>query len=443
MNPSPKAPAGVRRRSRRWVAATALVMVVAGCGGGSTGTKPAAPPGASTVATAPRRAFDPPTRFDVGSGVRLPDEALGENINRGGRFQSRVPIRLVGATAFVATPTSLLVVDLRTGGVSSTIGADRETAADSARFRNGQKSSAEPPLTAEVDGAPAVLFPVPVTMPGQGTSAARDAVEIITVAAGTGRKLGTVDVELLPPVSGLQGPLNPAVVAVVGGIAVLRADRSTYAVDLAAKKTVWAKAGFEAVAVTDGVVVGGTDDGRVHQRAAGMSVVDGTQRWIDGQDSTGLTVEPAGNFVAVSGSDYRSGRSFLRLTEIATGQSSAVEAVGGGVLGSNPQVTCSYDEQSFTVCSTGAGWVGGFDASTGKLLWALPDKQTNRTAIELTGTWHGAVYGTTGNGPVVLDARTGADRQPAPGAAPYVANDLVGVASHPTDRGLYAFPTSA
>lgn len=449
MSPSPKDPlartgAGGRltHRSKRRVAPTVLVVaVLASCGGGSPGNKPTAPPGAPTAATAPRPAFDPPTRFDVGSGVRLPDDALGENFNHGGRFQSRVPIRLVGATAFVATPTSLLVIDATTGRVNSTIEADRQPAADSDRFRNGQKNRAEPPLTAEIDGAPVVLFPVPVTIPGQGTSAARDAVEIITVATGSGKKLGAVDVELLPPVSSLQRPLNPAVVGVVGAIAVLRADRSTYAVDLAAKKTLWSKSGFDAVAVADGVVVGGTDDGHAHERVAGLSVTDGTQRWIDGQDSTGLTVEPAGKFVAVSGSDYGTGRSFLRLTEAATGKSSAIEAAGGGVLGATTDITCSYDEQSITICAS-AGWVGGIDASTGKLLWALPDKQTNRTAIELTGSWHGAVYGTTGNGPVVLDARTGADRQPTPGAAPYVANNLVGVASHPTGRGLYAFPTS-
>ncbi|MBD0742403.1 hypothetical protein [Streptomyces sp. CBMA152] len=59
------------------------------------------------------------------------------------------------------------------------------------------------------------------------------------------------------------------------------------------------------------------------------------------------------------------------------------------------------------------------DPHTGKALWALPDS-SGRVAPNVTGARHGMVYGRTEqNGLVVLDARTGQDKETSPGAAPY------------------------
>ena len=47
------------------------------------------------------------------------------------------------------------------------------------------------------------------------------------------------------------------------------------------------------------------------------------------------------------------------------------------------------------------------------------------------------IYGTTSNGPVILDAKTGADRSTFPGAAPVAVNEYTGVALDerpPADR---------
>jgi hypothetical protein len=68
----------------------------------------------------------------------------------------------------------------------------------------------------------------------------------------------------------------------------------------------------------------------------------------------------------------------------------------------------------------------------------------------ITAAWHGAVYGETGNGSVVLDGRTGADRSANPGASPQLVNEYFGVGVPPgkkTDRvqvrrDLFLYPAS-
>ena len=87
---------------------------------------------------------------------------------------------------------------------------------------------------------------------------------------------------------------------------------------------------------------------------------------------------------------------------------------------------CVWDEAATTVCG-GDTRVFAVDATTAAPLWELPDAGANRVAPRLTTAWHGAVYGTTVNGPVVLDARTGADRDTRPGAAPVLVNAYLGL----------------
>ena len=395
------------RRNWTWsvafVAATGLAL--SSCGGSS-----AAPPPQTVAPTAPRRAFDPPTRFDVVKAVRLPDEATG--------------IALYTTKAFVAMPSNLEVIDTTTGKVINTITPDLKPA-DPA-----DKPAA--PKLAGIDGIDTVLVPMLVTVPGKGTKSARNAVEIIGVGARSAKRLWSVRVEI--DKAGSAQPMNTAVVGVVGNIVVLRANGATYGVDIAAKKTVWSTAGFEAAAVTSAAVVGVTGDGASGQQVGSLNFADGTQRWVDARLSTGLNVQPGGQtFVLISGSDFNTGKSFYGLIDTSTG--TAGQPVE---LHSPHQIICSYDDAATTACYT-ENWSGGFDSTTGNWLWKLPDPQADRVSITVTAAWHGAVYGVTDNGPVVLDARTGADLQPKPGAAPSVVNSYGGAGQHPTEAGLYAF----
>jgi outer membrane protein assembly factor BamB len=83
------------------------------------------------------------------------------------------------------------------------------------------------------------------------------------------------------------------------------------------------------------------------------------------------------------------------------------------------------------------------DATSGAFLWQLPDSAANRVAPTVTAVWHGAVYGYTDNGPLVLDARTGADRDDSPGAAPNVVDGFVGIAPPQVINGpMIAYPAA-
>jgi outer membrane protein assembly factor BamB len=83
---------------------------------------------------------------------------------------------------------------------------------------------------------------------------------------------------------------------------------------------------------------------------------------------------------------------------------------------------CRYDGVSVTVCAIGvSNPLFALDATTGKDLWQLP--ATGRIAPNVTAVWDGAVYGTAGGKPLVLDAHTGTDKETSPGLAPSPSAD--------------------
>ncbi len=91
-------------------------------------------------------------------------------------------------------------------------------------------------------------------------------------------------------------------------------------------------------------------------------------------------------------------------------------------------IQCDYDGRSLTVCAR--GMFGAFAAAVdanGEWLWVLPDDSDGRVAPAVTTAWHGTVYGRTENGPLLLDATSGADRVERPGFAPHVVNEYLGV----------------
>lgn len=66
------------------------------------------------------------------------------------------------------------------------------------------------------------------------------------------------------------------------------------------------------------------------------------------------------------------------------------------------------------------------DPASGQLLWQLHD-QDGRMAPTVNAIWHGRIYGTTANGAVALDARTGKDTPTRPEAAPILVNEFGGL----------------
>ncbi|MEU9111135.1 hypothetical protein AB0D04_04845 [Streptomyces sp. NPDC048483] len=69
-----------------------------------------------------------------------------------------------------------------------------------------------------------------------------------------------------------------------------------------------------------------------------------------------------------------------------------------------------------------------YNSATGRTRWSLPDETAGRVTPTVTLVRQGLVYGTTENGPVVLDAATGEDKEDKPGLAPYAMDGYVAVA---------------
>ncbi|MFE1175386.1 PQQ-binding-like beta-propeller repeat protein [Streptomyces sp. NPDC058773] len=212
---------------------------------------------------------------------------------------------------------------------------------------------------------------------------------------------------------------------------------ATYAVDLDSRKATWQNDKVAAAAVIGDTAVAVTSKDSVRQQVIGLDIEhDGKRSWskLDGYE---LTVRPAGPYlVAITGSDYNSGDSIGVLMK-PDGSKAA------GLTGDSSSLTCHYDDASVTVCQTEEPRTLALDATTGKELWGLPEKSGNRVAPTVTAAWHGLVYGTTSNGPVALDAKTGADRSTSPGSAPVAVNEYTGVALDRADhRTLIAHPAT-
>ena len=109
--------------------------------------------------------------------------------------------------------------------------------------------------------------------------------------------------------------------------------------------------------------------------------------------------------------------------------------------------TCMYDQVSIVACYAGeinGASLIGFDATTLKQLWKLPDPAGTRIAPELHAAYKGLLYTAADNDDVILNARTGADEVVVP-----IAPDLVvpgyGLVRDDSDgdNALLAYPATS
>ncbi len=304
-------------------------------------------------------------------------------------------------------------------------------------------NAAAAPVIAEAGGKRLAVAAFLETVAGQGTAADRLAVELVAMDTATHQAawtlpldvpegvLGQYDARQSATVLDVQG--STAVVAITGD-----AHGAVLAVDLAARKPLWKQTGFLAAAVTGGQVVGviPKDNGGAMQRLSALNLTDGRTVWSADADSYETKVGAAGPAtVVVSGRDYNSGKDFSRLVDAATGR----EALG--IDGGSGGVRCTYDGRSVTVCTT-EGTVFAVDTASTRQLWKLPDDANQRVAPTVTAVWHGLIYGSTKNGPVILDARTGMDRPGSPQVAPSVVNGYAGLVLGDGRGALLAYPTT-
>lgn len=430
---------------RRIFLGTALAALVAlgGCSSSNGTSGGPAMVGQSPVTTV--KAADPPTMFDANAAVALPAAALRSNL--AGDVTSRFTA-LRGRTAYIVDPFSLRAVDVLTGQEVWKVGIEGTPADPDGQTGPLLSDSGPRPPALAADGS-TVVAAVPVSEPGRGTTAGHEAMAVLAVDTKTGQKRWASTVAVSPKVSGLDGRGAATTVVAVTEKAVVvtyrnRDQSMSAAIDPGTQQVLWGRDDYEAGAVSGNAVVGTDSDVAENPsmvQATAIGLLDGKPRWVGGARSSQATVLPSDpNLIVVDRVDYGSGRLTLLFLDPRTGEERAVfdEKLGSSFNSYGP---CEYDRRSVLVCGS-FGRVLGFDATSGSLLWSLPDQAANRVAPKVTAVWHGTVYGRTENGPVALSATTGQDLPAQPGAAPTLVSEYAGIGID--SRGTpIAYPATA
>ncbi|WP_369265028.1 hypothetical protein [Streptomyces sp. R35] len=424
------------------LAAVALVgSVLTACGSGEDSQ--AAGDAPSAAARTSRPVHDPPATFAT-TGAQMPDGLLVDILDLDNRLVGPLPVTLHGSTAYVGAFDHVQAIDTTNGHVTATI----EPAGEGLPEGDGTEHKAGAPAIVTISGTPALLTPFLVKQSGTGTQASHKAVEI-TVSDPDAAKVRWQVTLRLPEWA--AEPSTELTATAVGanentGVVAVSDNNShavTYGIDLTTHRQIWVQDGFAATGIAEGTAVGwNTENYEAH--AAGHDAATGAPRW-QGQSMVSQTVSALGpHFVLLQGGDWGSEKPYVQLLDPATGktkQQLPIQLSKG---------TCVYDEKSTLVChGTGAGTdddaAFGLDATTGKTLWQLPDKQADRIAPEITTAWHGRAYGKTENGPVALDARTGQDLPTSPHIAPVLVNGSAGLALAKVDgwkTKLFVYPAT-
>lgn len=438
---------GYQVRAGLGAAMAAAMLLVSACSDGgesrvldtAASEEPAEPPAEPELPS-----FDPPSKFDAASPVAMPAEAGDSKVSIGGTNILPLPVALSGTTAFVASVNQMQVVDATTGEILSTIQPELEAANEPGIGVFVGSNPSEAPLLAEIDGAAVVLVPFIVDRAAVGTEAPGRELELIAVDAATFEPAFTAKVDLPDWADDSYSAVNAVALAQLDGIVAIEISgegRQVIGVDLATHEAVWAR-DFDVNVVAGGTLVGAPTMGStgLETGMAGLSIKDGEPLWQGNLDYDGHTLEQAGSkyFVSIKDETLSNTEDAFNIVDAATGT-----VVDSGV-GDYALIDCRYDGMDTTICfRRGEDWAGAFDADTSEWLWSLPNESTDRIAPMVTTVWHGAVYGLTENGPVVLDARTGEDLEVAPGAAPYLVNEYVGIADDEAGGGVAAFPATA
>jgi hypothetical protein len=160
----------------------AVVVLATGCSADKAPITSPAPDQAPVASAPPRQEFDPPTRFDTAG------FAVGA-----GRSQD---VLLYAGTAFVGGETAITTTDMVTGKPIGSIAPVNPPVQRPGGL--GAPVGHTPALVQRPGQGPVVVVPYPVDVPASGTTAARQAVELIVVDAATGQKKAVLTVDAAP-----------------------------------------------------------------------------------------------------------------------------------------------------------------------------------------------------------------------------------------------------
>jgi hypothetical protein len=396
--------------------------------------------------------YDPPIAFGT-RGTALPAPA-SVDMSLDGIQDGPAPVALAGRTAFVATGAGLTAIDASTGRTIANV-APVDTVVSPPDSGSGAGGAAPPAVVADLAGRETVLVGYVVQQPGHGTASPSLAVEVDVLDARTADRLSVIVAPVPGEPSDLSGSPSVTVLGEVDGVVVLSEGDSddgylTEAINLVDRKVLWQNQTFLGDVIAGTAVVGtrdssgalgqGANGGTFGVRLAGLDLRTGRRLWLGlGDLSDAQVVAGGGEEVLLNSGHFSTGGYVVAMVDAQNGSARTL-TTGESPFETTPW-TCVSDGVATDVCSADAEQTVAvaFDATTGRVLWQLPDKATDRVAPTVTDAWHGVVYGTTASGPVVLDARTGQDRNDSPGVAPIVVDGYAAVAGG-AQNGLEAYP---
>lgn len=320
--------------------------------------------------------------------------------------KNRPAVTLSGATAFVTAESGIEAFDTYSGRTTWSAGTITPAPTD------GTVRAA--PLVASLSGAPAVFAAFDRVVQGTGTTPSRTVIEILAANASTGQRLWDTQIDSTPSPDDIMGEDDSLaadgitaarVVAVDTQNVVLTQNETTYVLDLSSRQLRWKRASFQAIALAGDVVTGEGSPTYGQRQLTGYATQDGSTRWSASPvDGTHPASPAAAGLIAI---DTTNGFDLLDAKTGATRTS----------ISRAPHIhpwSCAFDQASVIACSdeefNQSDSIVALDSTSLQQLWTLDSNAGGRLVPSLSAVWHGALYGSTPNGPVVLDGHTGANR---------------------------------
>lgn len=426
------------RRALPCTAAVIALLALTACGSdsasgsgdqGGGGDKDASATPSEPAKPAKPKGYEPPLKFEKAPGVELPKAAVGDM-----GTTADLPVSIDEGVVFISRPDGLEVSNgsQRSDPVLITPDGTPEETVASGDYPDPHH--AEAPLISSVKGTKLALNAILVQGSGSGTALGQGRVEVLAADASDATRAWSAKLDL-PGEAEEYRRGRTGVVGRAGGTLVVKGSGALMGLDLNTRKQVWTAEGmFHEAHVVGDTVVGvraepedtGRTVGPKRGQVVGLSVADGEERWAS--SDTGSALYPAGADTVVS----REGESTVFRDAARGEETGRTEGIGG---------RCAYDGVGVTVCHS-AGAVVGYHPKSGKELWGLAEGE-GRLVPQVTLVREGLIYGfTEENGPVILDASNGEDKETDPGAAPTVTDGRAAVVWNENAKYVDAYRTT-
>jgi hypothetical protein len=312
-----------------------------------------------------------------------------------------------------------------------------------------------PPLavTASPDGRQSLYYAGIVLVKGTGTQADQLKLEVGALDPQTGTPDWVTQVNLssdfLDTEESVTGDVSAGIIGANSGYLVVEVNGSdeapvTFVLSGTSHALSWTAAGFQPSGLAGDVVVGMTvaDAFSDSGTPEGLDARTGEVTWTDssldvstyGESGVPAVVSPS--IATFESDDTFSDETYLLSTN------------NGTVLKTLPDTyKCMYDQVSVVACYSddiNGPTLIGFDATSLRQLWELPDPAGNRIAPELHAAYKGLLYTEADNGDVILNARTGADEVDDVPIAPDLVVPGYGLVRDDSDgdNTLFAYPAT-